>query len=60
MEFQPTLFFGFQLVKGEQLLHQMWVNQQGLSEWRPVPVIQEGPQTKRPDAIAGYVPEDQE
>ena len=55
MEFQPTLFFGFQLVEDKQLLHQMWVTQHGLSEWRPVPMITEGPLPKRTEAIAGFV-----
>ena len=55
----PVMFFGFNLVKGEQVLSQMYVDQWGNSQWKPVPMINVGDKPKTP-AIAGYVPEDQE
>lgn len=48
----PTIQFGFQLVEGEQILHQLWITPMGLTEWRPVPMIELGPQRK--PAVAGY------
>ncbi len=57
-EYLPTLMFGFQLVKGKDVLHQMWVTPTGLTEWREIPVIREGLQ--RPAAIAGYLEDDDE
>ena len=55
----PVMFFGFNLVKGEQVLSQMYVDQWGNSTWQPVPMINVDDKPKTP-AIAGYVPEDQE
>ena len=57
--FAPSLFFGFQLIEGKDTLHQMFVDGQGKCEWRPVPTITEGIQTKK-DAIAGWIPEEDE
>ena len=50
-EFLPTVCFGFQMVKGEQVLHQMYVTPMGLTQWRPVPMIELGP-TREP-CVAG-------
>lgn len=56
-DFQPTLFFGFQLVEGEQKLHQMFVHQTGATEWRLVPMIELG-KKDRAECIVGTLPED--
>ena len=45
--------------KGDQELSQMFVSALGNTIWRPVPMIQEGPQ-KRTPAVAGFVPEEDE
>lgn len=55
-EFLPTIQFGFQLVRDEQVLHQLWITPLGKTEWRPVPMIELGP-TRKP-AIAGYLEDD--
>ena len=55
-EFLPTMQFGFQLDGEKTVLCQMWVTPMGLTEWRPVPVVELGP-TRKP-AIAGYLEDD--
>jgi hypothetical protein len=64
-EFLPTMQFGFQLTEDEyglepkghkQVLCQMWVTPMGLTEWRPVSMVELGPQRK--PSIAGYLEED--
>lgn len=56
-EFQPTLFFGFDLVGKKNILHQMFVDETGQREWRPVPMIEIN-KPNRPEAVAGYFNED--
>ena len=58
--FVPTISFGFILKAKEKHLHQMWVDQWGHIEWRPVPMIREGVVKNFKAAVAGYVPEDEE
>lgn len=58
-EFQPTLFFGFQFEGKKSRLHQMFVDQTGLVDWRPVPMI-DILKPDRPEAIAGYYDEDED
>jgi hypothetical protein len=55
-EFLPTIQFGFQLHKGKEILHQLWITPLGLTEWRPVPMIELGP-TRKP-AVAGFLEDD--
>ena len=38
-DMHPTLFFGFHLSGGKEALHQLWMSENGLQEWRPVPTI---------------------
>jgi hypothetical protein len=60
--FYPTVSFAFSVVKGKTILHQLWVDQWGRSEWRPVPLMQiddAGKLTRAP-SIAGFVPEEDE
>ncbi len=53
-EYLPTIQFGFQLTSdNREILHQLWVTPMGLTEWRPVPMIELGPQRK--PAVAGYL-----
>ena len=51
--FYPTVAFGF----SEEKLHQLWISTLGTLDWRPVPMVELG-KVKRQEAIAGYVPED--
>jgi len=53
-EFYPTLFFGFQLENSEHVLHQMFVDNLGNTEWRPVPMISLD-KIKRAECIADAV-----
>jgi len=52
-DFHPTVMFGF--IDGK--LHQLWVNPLGLSEYRPVPVV-EMKASGKPACVAGYDGED--
>lgn len=38
-ELHPTLFFGFHLAGGKEALHQLWMDEYGNQEWKPVPQI---------------------
>jgi hypothetical protein len=58
-ELYPTVAFGFAPIKGKMMLHQMWVDQWGNVEWKPVPMI-EPKKGMRSDSIAGFVPEEDE
>ena len=60
--FYPTVSFAFSPVRGETLLHQLWVDQWGHAEWRQVPMIELGEDKKpaRAPSIAGFVPEEDE
>ncbi len=55
-----TISFGLLLRKGEKHLHQMFVDQWGHIDWRPVPMIKEGMVKNFHSAIAGFVPQDEE
>ena len=55
-EFLPTMMFGFQLEDDKTVLCQMWVTPLGLSEWRPVPMVELG--SNRKPTVAGYLDED--
>jgi hypothetical protein len=55
----PTIQFGFLLDSHDKhILHQMWVTPMGLTEWRPVPMIELGQQRK--PSVAGYLGDDDE
>lgn len=56
-EFHPVLMFGFVAVDGKEILHQMWVNPLGHSEYRPVPLVKLDPQTRTP-CVVGFLPDD--
>ena len=56
-EYYPTVCFGFILVKDKTILHQMWVDQWGHSDWRPVPMVTLD-KTRTPAAV-GFVPDDE-
>lgn len=56
-QFHPVFHFGYVEVDGKQVLHQMWVNPLGHSEYRPVPIVKLDPETRRP-CVAGYVEDD--
>lgn len=59
-EFYPTLCFGFILdAQKEQVLSQMWVSALGDTQWRAVPLLEVGTRD-RPQAVAGFVPEEDE
>jgi len=55
--FYPTVCFGFSMLKDKSVLHQMYVDQWGHSEWRPVPMIELG---KRNECVADTVPENKD
>ena len=57
--YYPTVAFGFIMLEGKTILHQMWVDQWGKVEWRPVPML-DLPKHTRSDSIAGFVPEEEE
>lgn len=48
VDLHPTLFFGFHLNKGKEVLHQLWMDEFGTQDWRPVPMIVMG---ERPPAL---------
>jgi len=50
-QFHPSMMFGF--IDGK--LHQLWVNPLGMSEYRPVPVVET---SGKPACVAGYDGED--
>jgi hypothetical protein len=50
--FYPTVCFGFSMLKDKTILHQMFVDQWGTAEWRPVPMIELN-EKKRPECVAG-------
>lgn len=52
--FYPTICFGFVMEKDKTVMQQMWVDQWGNTEWRPVPMI-ELSDKKKPEAVAGYL-----
>lgn len=60
----PTLFFGFLLVEGKETLHQMFVDQMGKAEWKPVPMVDlDSPKAAaeiRKPSMAGYIPDEEE
>lgn len=58
--FYPTVAFGFSEKSGKSTLHQLWVDQLGNIEWRPVPTIIEGKLPDLKPSIVGYVPEEDE
>jgi len=61
MNFFPTAMFGFLMLEDKPVIHQMWVNEQGLTEGRPVPMIELSEEKKqRPAAVAGFVSEDED
>ncbi len=55
-EWMPTLQFGFQLNGSDNVLCQLWMTAQGLTQWRPVPMIEVNEERK--SAVAGYYDED--
>lgn len=55
-EFIPVAFFGFQMEGDKQVIYQLWSTAFGKQEWRPVPMIELGPQ--RNPSVAGFLPED--
>lgn len=49
--------FGFVEVKGKSVLHQLWVNPLGQSQYRPVPMV-ELDAANRAACVTGYLPDD--
>jgi len=51
----PTMW----LENRDGVTFQLWIQGSGLTEWRPIPTVNEPPPPRRP-AVAGYLSEDDE
>lgn len=43
---------------GQRILHQLWIDDLGMTQWRPVPMIDPNAPATRNPAVVGVVPDD--